>query len=139
MVYSPHNHKPGRPKRAKSLSLSTTLRLTNEELFAVDRHIAPRLSRTELIRIAMAKMGLFSMASIEVTLYEPPGTAHVLRSPSGPSHVVTVRLDEAERDALWLHSQRTGFPRSTLIRESMHRAGLFGPLTREIYLKARGK
>ena len=129
MAYSPiRPPSQGRPRRKKEVSLSITVRLTEDERAPVDHHaIALSTPRAELIREAMRRMGLLDKASIEVTLYEPPpADPYTPRAKTGPSQTVTIRLDEDERDAVWLHTQRTGYARAVLIREAMHRMGLFG-------------
>lgn len=135
MAYSPiRPPSAGRPSRKKAPSASITVRLTEEEREPVDRHVLRTgWPRAELIREAMQRMGLFGMASIEIELAEPPPPDPTMpRSKSGPSQTVTIRLDEPERDAVWLHAQRSGYPRAVLIREAMHRMGLFSPQTLDI-------
>lgn len=94
-----------------------SMRFTPTELEAIAYHMERTgISRSDIVREAMRRQGLFGDVWVEFRMLEPPG---------GFSENITVRLTRPELEALDRHARRMNCRRAPLVRAAIDDMGLF--------------
>lgn len=119
MTYADNPHKHGRPSRMARAAVAVfSMRFTPTELDALAYHMERTgISRSDIVREAMRRQGLFGDVWVEFRTLEPPG---------GYAENTTVRLTRPELEALDRHARRMNTKRAPLVRAALDDMGLFG-------------
>lgn len=126
MTYADNPHKHGRPSRMARAALAVfSMRFTPTELAALAFHMERTgISRSDIVREAMRRAGLFGDAWIEFRTLEPE---------RGFAENTTVRLTRPELEALDRHARRMNTKRAPLVRAAIDDMGLFEHVAIDIF------